>query len=224
MELHLIRHGQTNWNEERRAQGQSDSVLTELGIEQAKALGIRISAVPFDALYCSSSKRTKQTAAHAFPDWEKPVTYLDSLREIQMGEWEGRLYAELESESPESFQHFWHEPHKFDVPGAETFFQLQSRALATIRDIYIHHAGQLVALVSHGALIKTVLAHIEGRHLAQLWTPPQMHNCAHSIVRVDAEDDYRIIQYADQPYDQLRDLIQGPADARSTSETPNGRS
>lgn len=201
MELHLIRHGQTNWNEERRAQGQSDSVLTELGIEQAKALGIRISALPFDALYCSSSKRTRQTVAHAFPNWEKPVTYLDSLREIKMGEWEGRLYAELESESPESFQHFWREPHKFDVPGAETFFQLQSRALAAIRDIYIHHAGQLVALISHGALIKTVLAHIEGRHIAELWTPPQMHNCAHSIVCVGADDDYRILQYADQPYD-----------------------
>ncbi|MEC7079929.1 MAG: histidine phosphatase family protein, partial [Pseudomonadota bacterium] len=83
MELHLIRHGQTNWNEERRAQGQSDSVLTELGIKQAKALGIRISAVPFDALYCSSSKRTRQTVAHAFPAWKKPVTYLDSLREIK---------------------------------------------------------------------------------------------------------------------------------------------
>ena len=92
--------------------------------------------------------------------------------------------------------------HKFDVPGAETFFQLQNRALAAIRDIYFKHAGQLVALVSHGALIKTVLAHIEGRHMAQLWTPPQMHNCAHSIVCVDAEDNYRILQYADQPYDQ----------------------
>ena len=202
MELHLIRHGQTNWNEERRAQGQSDSVLTELGIKQAKALGIRISAVPFDALYCSSSKRTRQTVAHAFPAWKKPVTYLDSLREIKMGKWEGRLYAELESESPESFKHFWHEPHKFDVPGAETFFQLQSRALAAIRDIYSQHAGQLIALVSHGALIKTVLAHIEGRHMAQLWTPPQMHNCAHSIVCVESEDEYRILQYADQPYDQ----------------------
>ena len=202
MELHLIRHGQTNWNEERRAQGQSDSVLTELGIEQAKALGIRISAVPFDALYCSSSVRARQTVAHAFPNWEAPVSYLDSLREIQMGDWEGRLYAELESESPESFQHFWHEPHKFDVPGAENFFQLQSRALAAIRDIYTHHAGQLIAIVSHGALIKTVLAHIEGRHLAQLWAPPQIHNCAHSIVCVDGEDDYRILQYADQPYDR----------------------
>ena len=68
----------------------------------------------------------------------------------------------------------------------------KSRALAAIRDIYFKHAGQLIALVSHGALIKTVMAHIEGRHMAQLWTPPQMHNCAHSIVCVDAEDNYRI--------------------------------
>ena len=67
MELHLIRHGQTDWNEERRVQGQSDSQLTQLGINQAIALGERISAIKFDKVFCSSSLRTRQTAANLFP-------------------------------------------------------------------------------------------------------------------------------------------------------------
>ncbi len=203
MELHLIRHGQTNWNEERRAQGQSESVLTDLGMQQAKELGTRLRHVPFDALFCSSSLRTRQTAAYAFPSWKKPITFLDSLREIRMGDWEGKLYDELKSEFPESYQHFWHEPQKFNVLGGETFFQLQNRALEAIRDMYRHHAGQLVALISHGALIKTVLAHIEGQHMAKLWDPPMMLNCAHSIICVRAENDFQILQYADQPYDSV---------------------
>ena len=204
MELHLIRHGQTNWNEERRVQGQSESRLTDLGIEQARGLGERIQNIEFDAIYCSSSLRTRQTADHAFPSWQKPVTYLDSLREIHMGEWEGKLYAEIESETPDSLHHFWNEPHKFDVPGAESFFQLQNRAMNAIKSIQQDHHGDRVALVSHGALIKTVMAHIEDLSMDQLWKPPLMHNCAHNIVRVNNAGDLHIVQYADQPYEKVR--------------------
>ena len=70
MELHLIRHGQTNWNEERRAQGQSDSKLTKIGKEQAIALGKKIKQIKFDKIFCSSSLRTRQTAKLAFPKAE----------------------------------------------------------------------------------------------------------------------------------------------------------
>ena len=204
MELHLIRHGETNWNSERRVQGQSESVLTDLGIEQAKSLGERIQHIEFDAIYCSSSVRTRQTAEHAFPAWSKPITYLDSLREIHMGEWEGRLYADIEAETPDSFRHFWHEPHKFDVAGAETFYELQARAMAAIATIQANHANERVALVSHGALIKSVLAHVEELAMEQLWTPPHMHNCAHNILAAKNDGRFSIVQYADQPYGEVR--------------------
>ena len=80
MELHLIRHGQTNWNEERRAQGQSDSKLTKIGKEQAVALGKKIKQIKFDKIFCSSSLRTRQTAELVFPKTELEIEYLDSLR------------------------------------------------------------------------------------------------------------------------------------------------
>ena len=92
MELHLIRHGQTNWNEERRAQGQSDSKLTKIGKEQAIALGKKIKQIKFDKIFCSSSLRTRQTAELVFPKTELNIEYLDSLREIFLGPWEGKLY------------------------------------------------------------------------------------------------------------------------------------
>ncbi len=77
MDLHLIRHGQTDWNEERRVQGQSDSRLTQLGREQAIELGQRIQLVEFDKVFCSSSFRTRQTAANLFPDSRVEIEYLD---------------------------------------------------------------------------------------------------------------------------------------------------
>lgn len=202
MELHLIRHGQTNWNEERRSQGQSESVLTKLGIQQAKALGEKIGEIGFDQVYCSSSVRTRQTAEHAFagrPELHQKIIYLDSFREIFLGPWEGVLYDEIEKEDPESFQHFWQQPHLFAVKGAETFLELQSRAVLQIQEIGKAQQSKKIAIVSHGALIKSVLCHAQERPLEELWAPPTMHNCAHSIVQYNDDFKPTIIQYADSP-------------------------
>ncbi|MFK7863067.1 MAG: histidine phosphatase family protein [Pseudohongiellaceae bacterium] len=202
MELHLIRHGQTNWNKERRSQGQSDSVLTDLGIQQAKQLGQKIEEIDFDAIYCSSSVRTKQTAEHAFssrPKLHNTIIYKDSLREIFLGPWEGVLYDDIEKEDPESYQHFWQKPHLFSVDGAESFYDLQTRAVSQINELAKDHLGKTVALVSHGALIKSVLCHAENRPIEELWAPPAMHNCAHSIIGYDENGVATILQYADEP-------------------------
>ncbi len=204
MELHLIRHGQTDWNEERRAQGQSDSQLTALGVEQARQLGEKLSDLHFDKIFCSSSLRTRQTAEHAFQERQQPITYLDSLREIHLGPWEGRLYDEIEEEDPDSFRHFWHEPHQFNVAGAETFYDMQNRAVDTIKDIAKDSLQQRVAVVSHGALIKTILAHIEELPMEELWKPPLMHNCAHNVIKMNDRGEFSITIYADQPIEQVR--------------------
>jgi len=198
MQLHLIRHGQTDWNEERRVQGQSESRLTDLGIQQAKELGERIQHLHFDHVICSSSVRTRQTASHVFAPDINQIDYLDSLREIHLGPWEGHLYDDIAARDPESFEHFWQAPHLFDVDGAETFFQLQERAIATVQELLTIFQQKQVAIISHGALIKTILCHIENRPMSELWTPPHMHNCAHSIIEFNSGGIGRIIQYADQ--------------------------
>ena len=203
MDLHLIRHGQTDWNEERRVQGQSDSRLTQLGEEQALELGQRIQFVEFDKVFCSSSLRTRQTAANLFPDSRVEIEYLDNLREIFLGPWEGALYDEIEQQEPDSFRHFWEEPHLFDVEGAESFYELQNRAVAAVEKIAELHLDQQIAVVSHGALIKTILCYVENLPMDELWTPPHMHNCAHSIIRFSPEGSQEIVQYADVAYADL---------------------
>lgn len=208
MELHLIRHGETNWNKERRVQGQSESQLTDLGIQQAKQLGQRIGHLEFDKIYCSSSLRTRQTAEHAFPESTTEINYLDTLREIFLGPWEGHLYEDLAKREPESHRHFWEQPHLFQVNGAESFFELQQRAIDAVAEIEATHReipsrNRKIAIVSHGALIKSYLCHVEDRSMEQLWAPPRMHNCAHSIVAFNGDDgtsSARILQYADQPF------------------------
>ncbi|HCO60198.1 MAG TPA: hypothetical protein DIT58_08405 [Porticoccaceae bacterium] len=196
--LHLIRHGETNWNAEGRIQGQMESVLTELGQQQAAELQQRLLDYKFDRVYSSSSTRARQTTAIALNHHPHPVTYRDDLREIYLARWEGFLYAEIEASDPKAIHAFRNEPHKFDVEGAETFHALQQRALAAVEAIIGESHGQEVAIISHGAWIKSVLSHYENRPLSRFWEPPRMHNCCHSIIHIPVNGDKpRIIRYAD---------------------------
>ncbi|MDT8427607.1 MAG: histidine phosphatase family protein [Pseudomonadales bacterium] len=193
--IHLIRHGQTNWNKERRVQGRSESILTAEGKQQAQNLAGVLDEFDITRVYCSSSTRTRQTAEILFAGKAIPFTFCDQLREIYLGDWEGLLWDELQQSHPEPAQAFWHRPENFLLPGAETFQEVQQRAMARFRQI-INDDNEHIAIISHGVLIKTILCYLEDRPLAKLWEPPHMHNCAHSIVRCEAGQAPRIIQYA----------------------------
>lgn len=199
-QIHLIRHGETNWNRERRAQGQKESVLTETGRQQALQLGQRLADLPLDAIYVSSSQRTKQTAELAFGNRGLPVEHCDLLREIHMGPWEGQLYADIQSTEPEQFHAFWHAPEQFSLAGAETFSQIQQRALQRYRQILASSTAEHIAIVSHGIWIKSLLCALEPRPLSKLWEPPAMHNCSLSTIAIHPDDSHRIVMYSDQSY------------------------
>lgn len=198
--VHLIRHGETNWNRERRAQGQQESVLTEAGKAQAQELASTLKDIDIHEVYCSSSIRTRETAAIAFADRSLPTVYCDQLREIHMGPWQGRLYEELKQAYPEQFDAFWNRPDNFMLEGAETFEQVQRRAMARLQRILDESQSHSIAIVSHGLLIKTILSFVEQRPLARVWEPPAMHNCALSTIEIHKDGDQRISLYANKPY------------------------
>ncbi|MEX1196578.1 MAG: histidine phosphatase family protein [Pseudohongiellaceae bacterium] len=199
--LHLIRHGQTDWNRDKRVQGHAESELTGLGRQQAARLAPVLRLEPITAVHCSSSVRTRQTGEILFRDSALSLSPCDRLREIYLGPWEGRMQAEVRATWPDQFEYFWHRPDRFSLAGAETFQQVQQRALDRIQEL-LASPDQHIAVVSHGVWIKTLLCAIEDRHLGQLWEPPVMHNCAHSIVEVDDSGSMRIVQYAETADDE----------------------
>ena len=200
MRLHFIRHGETNWNAIRRVQGQMESQLTALGKRQAEELADQLQTYSINQVYCSSSVRTRETADILFRASQLPIKYQDNLREIHLGPWEGNLYDDLAQQNPEQFHNFWNEPHQFSLAGAESFWQLQQRGVDAVREIVEQPTGNDIAIVSHGALIKSILCHFENRPLSMLWEPPKMHNCAHSIMEFDNEGRGQIVQYAGIDY------------------------
>ena len=197
MELHLFRHGETDWNKAGRFQGQYESRLTEKGVLQAQNLGKKIAGTEFHKIYCSPSLRTRQTASYMWPNLPSDIEYMDTLMEINLGPLEGQLYQDVEKNDPSSHDHFFNKPHLFNLKGAETFAKLTDRAVTTITEISIEKRNQTVAIVSHGAFIKAFLTKIDGKEIHQIWDPPYMDNCAHNIVVFKSDDSFQIIQIAD---------------------------
>ncbi|HQX75849.1 MAG TPA: histidine phosphatase family protein [Thermoflexales bacterium] len=164
-QLWLIRHGQTDWNVQRRWQGQSPNApsINALGVAQARAVADELADTPFDALYASDLPRAVETANIIAARIGLPVQIDPRLREISQGDWEGLTPREIS----ERYPHDWRVRHAEDTishraPGGETPNEVGERFLRAITEIANRHAGGAVVIVSHGFVIGTLLAHAQG--------------------------------------------------------------
>lgn len=171
--LYITRHGQTEWNVAKIMQGHHDSPLTELGVSQATWLSEALSHIDFAAIYSSSTLRARRTAEILLRQRSIEVVAHDHLREIYMGEWEGRKASELEERYSEEFAAFWNNPHLFKpVHGGESYYDLQERVVPLLKTIIARHEGEEVLIVTHAGTLKMIMGHFGKRPLADLWKPP----------------------------------------------------
>ena len=97
----LVRHGETDWNLERRWQGHIDRPLNDVGRAQARALADRLDSEPFAAVYSSDLARARETAEIVAAAHGLPVHLDPRLREADVGEWSGLTADEIERRYPE---------------------------------------------------------------------------------------------------------------------------
>lgn len=168
--IFLTRHGETEWNIQRRMQGWQDSPLTERGKLQAVGLGERLSTVPLSAIYPSVAPRAIATARLICGDRQIPIVPQEGLREMGLGEWEGCFVDELLKIQPENCQNFFYHPSKFFPPkGAENFEQVQQRIAATLSELIERHYNESILIVSHGVFMRNVYAYLCQKPLDEVW-------------------------------------------------------
>ena len=160
--IYLIRHAEAEGNLYRRVQGQYDSLVTERGLEQIKALEERFRDVPIDAVYSSDLYRTKKTASAVYLSHHLPLHTDPGLREVAMGEWEDRPWGQVGREDRQELIYFNANDPRWHIPGGETFPILRQRLVSTLEKIARAHDGQTVAVASHGMAIRNALTGILG--------------------------------------------------------------
>lgn len=159
MILHLVRHGQSTWNLERRLQGQQmDVPLTELGREQAAQAGERLAASDAGIVWSSDQRRAVETAEFIAERLRIPLRTTPLLREQALGELEGKSYDELRPEPV---------PAGLDISevrwgGGESVADVHAR-LGAFVDELANLVDEEVVVVSHGDTLRILLAVLDGR-------------------------------------------------------------
>lgn len=161
MIVHLLRHGQSTWNLEKRLQGQTMHVpLTELGRDQARDAAGKLRERPIAAVWSSDQLRALETARLVAGVHQLPVTEAPWLREQCLGELEGRRYSELRPEDTPEGMHI----SEVRWGGGESIADVADRLRPGMDELRRRYGAEdEVVLVSHGDTLSVLLAILEGR-------------------------------------------------------------
>lgn len=185
-ELLLVRHGETVWNAENRFQGHQDSALTPLGIAQAEAAAAYLRPLAPTALYASDLPRTLQTAQPIAVATSLTVFPEPALRERNLGIFEGLTPAELEMHHASDYACYVSREPEYVIPSGESLQQLSQRGMEIAERLARRHPGERVVIVSHGALLTTLVREIMG---IALHLPSQFSLANGSISRIHFDGD-----------------------------------
>lgn len=184
-ELLLVRHGETDWNVESRFQGHADPPLNDTGREQARALADELARQRIDAVYTSDLARARETAAIVAARLGVDVVLRRELREIDVGEWEGLTWDDIDARFPNGRRRWEERGHGWER--GESYDQLGERVVAALREIAAAHPGGRVLVVGHGGTIRSARAHVEGTSVAESRRKSApVANC--EVVRIRTED------------------------------------
>ena len=180
--LFLIRHAEAEGNLYRFAQGQMESFITPTGYIQIALLAERFRDEPLDALYSSDLRRTLTTAG-AITKYHDLTPIRDpGLREMGLGIFEGMSFGNMRKADPQQMYYFNCDPDKWCAEGAETFRECTERILGAVTRIAKANDGKTVAVVSHGMVIRSLLAHILKVKSENIGDVPHGDNTAVSLL------------------------------------------
>jgi broad specificity phosphatase PhoE len=153
----LIRHGRSA-DVVPGSPESADPDLHESGIEQAIALGERLSGLSLSGVYSSHLKRAFRTAHHVAAHHNLDVTVYEDLEEVRLGDWSnGEFRRRAALKDPEFLA--WYATGRWDgIPNAETDEQLRTRVTTRVDAIAAQHLGETIAVVAHGGVINAYLA------------------------------------------------------------------
>ena len=133
--LYLIRHAEAEGNLYRRIHGQYNSLITNNGYRQIKALEKRFQDIPIDAVYSSDLFRTMTTARAIYVPKGLALHTRPDLREINMGDWEDRSFADVDRTDHEMMALFSASSPDYRAPNGESFPEIRRRGVKAILDI-----------------------------------------------------------------------------------------
>jgi probable phosphoglycerate mutase len=155
LQIYLARHGETDWNAERRLQGGTDTALNARGREQAAQLQDRLKGIHLDRVYSSTLTRSRDTAEIA--RGEAPLKSLAGLGERKIGKFEGKqLDKRIDPETAQEYLRRSRDPDD-ELDGGESLNQFYARVHATLDSILNEHRSGTILIVGHAITNQMIL-------------------------------------------------------------------
>lgn len=161
----LIRHGETDWNAEKRVQGQIDIDLNARGEMQARALAQALREYRFAAAYSSDLARAWRTARIAVRELEIAVSPAPTLRERHFGVLQGLTAAEAGVVNPSAHRLHLERNPDYDYETGESLNRFAARVLAGLAELAASHPGKAVLAFTHGGVLDVVYRAATGRRM-----------------------------------------------------------
>ncbi|WP_195973056.1 histidine phosphatase family protein [Clostridium thermobutyricum] len=156
--VYLTRHGQTEWNLEKRLQGRGNSHLTKFGIDRAKELSKRMEDIKIDKIYTSPIERAYKTAQIIKGNKDVEIIKEDGLMEMSFGDYEGRITDEVKKENPDwDINLIMNGNEEIKAPNGESLREVRERVRVAMDSILKKNDGKSILLVAHGVTIKALL-------------------------------------------------------------------
>ncbi len=160
--IYLVRHAEAEGNLYRRVHGWYNSLITENGFAQIRALEERFRDIQIDAVYSSDLYRTMTTARAVYIPKNLPLNTDPGLREMNLGDWEDLTFGDVRRRWPEELNRFNSTDPTWSAPNGEGFHQLGARMGEAARRLAARHPDQTIALFSHGMAIRQLIALVRG--------------------------------------------------------------
>ncbi|MDB5995500.1 MAG: 7 alpha-ribazole-5-phosphate phosphatase [Pseudomonas sp.] len=177
LNLDLLRHGETELGGGLR--GSLDDALTEKGWAQMRAAVIERG--PWDRLISSPLQRCARFAEELGTRLGVPVHLDKDLQELHFGAWEGQSAAALMDTDAEALGLFWADPYAFTPPQGEPVADFSTRVRAAVARLHTAYAGERVLLISHGGVMRLLLAQARGLPREQLLNVDVGHGALFSL-------------------------------------------
>lgn len=164
LSLDLLRHGETELGGGLR--GSLDDALTENGWAQMHAAVVE--GGPWARIVSSPLQRCARFAESLAERLQLPLALEPGLQELHFGDWEGRSAAQIMETDATGLGAFWDNPYTFTPPNGEPVQAFAERVLGSVQRLQQQHAGERLLLISHGGVMRLLLAQARGLPREQL--------------------------------------------------------
>lgn len=162
--IYLTRHGETEWNIEKRLQGRGDSPLTENGIQRAKELRDRIKNIDIDVIYSSPIKRALNTANILRGNKNIDIVTDDRLMEMCFGDYEGKKIDIIQKENPNwDIKLIMQGNVEICSPNGENLKEVRERISKLMNKIIAENMGKSILIVTHGITLKALMYYFKDK-------------------------------------------------------------